>query len=708
MKASLNDTVQQPAEAGPSRSFFDYIHTAKSFWWIGMLIIVVFTLAGAGIAYKTNRQFTAFASIEVLRKETNILKMNAMLEDQLRGPEDLNTLSKVLESSAIIQRVADRFTEEENRKFLAPYLKADSRANLEPAQILALNRKVTLVRQTRILTVAYSHPDASVAALVANAFTDEFLSYNARWRADEALRAVEDLRIRADQQSRKVREIAASLQEYKEKNNVVSLDQRKDIVTDKLKTLNMQLTVASNRLDESRMKCQQVREYQQKSADLRELPFLGNLPIIQTLQQQVAMQKLSVSQLSQRYMEKHPRMREALHTLQQSENELRNALEIAAANVFNDFESAQRAYEQAKSDFAAQETQTHKVDRLGLDYLSLNNELMVNEQIHANIIARMRETAMAANIEVQNARLIDRASIPNRPSSKNPLMIFLAAVVLGVLAGAATVMLLAFLDDRVKTVADVEYVVGAPVIGVLPHVDQPDQVIKSQIVVNESDIRALESFLSLHATLRINTPSRPQPRAFLITSTGPGEGKTFVTTNLALTFATHSERTIVIDADLRRPHLHEAFGLDNTLGLVDVLAGNASLDQVIKTHKSSGLNIITAGIPPRNPTQLLTSQKFLDLVEALRRRYDRIFFDTPPLSPVSDSMIILPLCDASIFTMLHNRVNRRDAKICVSRLSSSTTTPCLGTVLNGLTSNQLPHRYHAYFGRPTPEVAQKT
>jgi len=340
-----------------------------------------------------------------------------------------------------------------------------------------------------------------------------------------------------------------------------------------------------------------------------------------------------------------------------------------------------------------------KVDRFSVEYQSQQNELTVNEQLLANIISRMRETSMNASIESQNARVVDRAIRPNpkQYSTPNiPLYLGLGAFG-GIGLGLAIAFFVAFIDDRVKSAHDIESVVGLPLIGIIPRIRKMDTVEKSQIVLSNADPLAAEAFLTLHSNLRINSDSR-KSQAILITSTTPSEGKSFVASNLALTFAAHGERTVIVDCDLRKPNVHRSFGVPNTKGVIDYCSAGASLDNVLVKRHRQNLDILTTGGRATTPTHVLNHERFGALMVELRKRYDRIIVDTPPLAPVSDAMIVLPHIDGVLYTLLFNHVRKKGATFCVNRLLDSKVT-CYGAVLNGLNLALSEYYYAEYYDK---------
>jgi len=681
------------------RTLRDYLMILRERIWYVVAVFLAVFLASLVYTLSTTKLYTAASSIEILRHDPVVMKVQEVRDSELRGPEDLNTFVKFLESATLIQKVTERLSGEERKALMAPYENSRSGDPMLPEEVLGLNRRIAPVRQTRILLISYTHPDGEVAAKIANYFVEEFMAYNSRWRNDESLKAVDDLKVRADQQRKKVQELANNLQAYKEKNNMVSLDQRKDIVTERLKNVSMLLTQATSHLAEAELRWNQIKARQEAKSSLADLNFIASTPIIQNLLQQVATQKIAVAQLQQRYRALHPKMQEATRSLAQTEAELDRALASAAVSIRNEYESALKSVEYAKTDLANQEAEALKVDRFSVEYQSQQNELTVNEQLLANIISRMRETSMNASIESQNARIVDRASRPNpkQYSTPNiPLYLGLGAFG-GIGLGLAIAFFVAFIDDRVKSAYDVESVVGLPLVGIIPRIRKMDTVEKSQIVVSNADPLAAEAFLTLHSNLRLSGDAR-KSQAILITSTTPSEGKSFVASNLALTFAAHGERTVIVDCDLRKPNVHRSFGVPNSKGVIDYCSAGALLENIVIKNHRTNLDILPTGGRASTPTHVLNHEKFGALMVELRKRYDRIIVDTPPLAPVSDAMIVLPHVDGVLFTLLFNHVRKKGATFCVNRLLDSKV-HCYGAVLNGLNLALSEYYYAEYYDK---------
>ena len=181
----------------------------------------------------------------------------------------------------------------------------------------------------------------------------------------------------------------------------------------------------------------------------------------------------------------------------------------------------------------------------------------------------------------------------------------------------------------------------------------------------------------------------------MATSTVPSEGKSFVSSNLALTFANHGERTLLLDADLRLPNIASSMQLENELGLLDHIEQGTSLDEVMVREVYPNLDVLPTGGKSKNPTQILVSAQFEAMLADLRDRYDRIVVDSPPLAAVSDALNLLPFIDGIIYVIKFNTVKRKTASANVRRLWESNT-PVFGAVLNNITTSLSSYYYSQY------------
>ena len=680
------------------RTFQDYLLIVRErIWYIVVVFLVVFSSA---LVYTLSKPkiYQSTATVQIFRHDPTIVPGQPVVDTEIRSTEDLNTQVKVLESGLIVQAVADKLTGDDLRAFLAPYERSGAEKPLV-TNILLKNRHINPQRLTLMVGVAYDHPDRMIAAKVANLFADAYIDYNTSLRTSEGRKAVDDLKDTVANQQQLVERLARELQAYKEKNQMVSLDQRKDIVSEALKAINLEVTKAGIVLNAAENRRNQIQEVRARNGDLTELPFIATQPTIIELMKQLAAQKVVLQQLSARYRAKFPKMMEAQNSYDQIKRELDRAINSVCAQVESDYQAALQAYKQDEQELQRRTRESLEVDHAALEYDDKQRNLRIQEDVLKNITQRRTETSMSSNIATQNARIIDVAqpSPENKPISPNVPLNLGLGVVGGLGLGLAFAFFVAFIDDRVKSSFDIEGVVGLPLIGIIPEIKKLEQTDKAQVVANNADRQVAEAFLTLHSSLRLKDESK-NAKCILTTSTIPGEGKSFTTTNLALTFAAHGEKVIVVDCDLRKPNVHKSFRLENLKGVIDVCAGKSGFDDVIVHNVHPNLDVLPSGGRAKNPTQILNSKGFELMLSDLRKRYDRVFVDTPPLAAVSDALIILPLVDGSIFTIFFNKVRRKAAQFAAKRLLDSNV-PNFGAVLNGLNLAVSGYYYAQYYDK---------
>lgn len=680
------------------RSLQDYLLILRErIWYIVVVFLVVFS-SSLVFTLSDTRIYQSVATVQIFRRDPNIMQVQQMLDNDIRSAEDLNTQLKIIESSTMVKRVAERIKGDDLKAFLAPYERSAADTAFV-ADLIQKNRKVIAPRLNLVVGIAFQHPDRFVAAKVANLYVEEYLNYIQLVRSTFQNKAVEDLQLNVETQRKKVDQIAQKLQRYKESNRTVSLDQRKDIVSDSLKAINLEVQKAQIVLQTAEVRLNQIKEHRAKKEELTGLVFIASQPVIAELTQQLAAQKILSAKIKERYRDLHPEMIAAKNAYAQAERELERAVNSICDQIESDYQAALLGYQQRQQELDKIKKESLELDRIAVEYSQIEREFRTEDQILQSIAARTRETSMTSNIETQNARIVDQAvpSLDDKPISPNVPMNLGLGVVTGLGLGLAFAFFVASIDDRVKSSYDIEGVIGLPLIGIIPQLRPMDPADKAQVVVNNSDRQVAEAFLTLHSSLRLKDESK-NAKCILTTSTMPGEGKSFTTTNLALTFAAHGERVVVVDCDLRKPNVHKSFRLENRSGVIDICAGTMSIEEVVIRGVHPNLDVIPSGGRAKNPTQILNSRGFETMISDLRKRYDRVFIDTPPLAAVSDALIILPLVDGSIFTIFFNKVRRKAAQFSAKKLIDANV-PTFGAVLNGLNLAVSGYYYAQYYDK---------
>jgi capsular exopolysaccharide synthesis family protein len=545
-----------------------------------------------------------------------------------------------------------------------------------------------------MVNIAYSHPDPIIASRVANLFAEEFINHNLTKSIDAAMKAVEDLRVRADQQRERVEELELKLAEYREKHNAVSLDQQENIANEQLKTLNSIKSVNKNNFDIAETKWNLIETYQREKRDLWELSFIADQPRVADLLNSISQSKIQISSLSKRYREKHPVMIALVQTLQESEVELVSAVQNAVDKVYATYAESKENFEVASKRLAEKEKELIALSKTGVEYNTLLREFDVQQGFLQAIVSRMTMQKTLVNLKNPNARIIDEALPPIRHSSPNIAVNLLAGAFGGGAVGIAIVFIVAFLDDRIKSAFDIEGAVGLALLGVITKIKKLDSASKAQAVASNADRHVTETFRSVYSSLKLNEESK-NAKVILTTSTVPSEGKSFVSSNLALTFANHGDKTLLLDGDLRLPNVARSMQIENEKGHLNYIQDGENLDDLIVKEVYPNLDVLPTGGKSKNPTQVLNGANFQSMLAELRNRYDRIVIDSPPLAAVSDALILLPLVDGVIYVIKFNSVKRKTAIVNVRRLWE-TNIPVFGAILNYVSSTMSSYYYSQY------------
>ncbi|MBL00255.1 MAG: sugar tyrosine-protein kinase [Opitutales bacterium] len=687
--------------AGPQRSFKDYLLMFRERIWY--LIVSLFIIFSGSILYTFNKTkvYTAASQVQLFRDDASALgaigQGMEMEQNQILSAEDLNTQISVMESLSIIQGVEQRLQDELRLRFMAPYEDTLSLSGpLTPLEILAKNRKIIPRRMSLMVNFTYSHPDPFLAAEVANLFAKEFIDYNLKLNIDGSMKAVEDLRIRADQQKNRVEELELKLAEYREQNNAVSLQSDENIAAVQLSHLNEIELTNKNIYDQFQTKWDQIETYRLEGRNLWELPFVAEQSRVASLLQQVSSTRIEISSLGKRYREKHPAMIQLLQTLQEGELELSRAVQNSVDKIYAGYSESKSNYEVASLRLAEKEKELIELGKTKIEFNSLLRDLEVQQSFFQALNQRMTTEKAQVNLKNPNARIVDEAFPPreDQPSSPNVVLNLAAGFFGGIATGVGLIFAVAFLDDRVKSAFDIEGTIGLPMLGVIPRIKKLDTSTKAQAVASNVDRHVTETFRSIHSALKLSDHSK-NAKVILTTSTVPGEGKSFVSSNLSLTFANHGEKTLLLDCDLRLPNVARSLQIENDLGMLDYVENGVSLDEVIVKEVYPNLDVLSTGGKSKNPTQVLNSAQFEAMFSDLRNRYDRIVVDSPPLAAVSDALNLLPMVDGILYVIKFNTVKRKTAVINVRRLWESNT-PVYGAILNNITSVLSSYYYSNY------------
>jgi capsular exopolysaccharide synthesis family protein len=684
-------------DEGPKRVIGDYIAMFKErIWWLFISLFIC--IVGMGFyCIRATPQYTVTSRLQILRQQSKTVEFNEVADDTIRSFEDFNTETAIIDSVTIVQNVERRLTDADKRVLMAPYVndKTFNGEVLTPFKIIYDNKDVKPMRGTLMVVISFTHPDRDIAAKVANLIAEEYIAYRRNKGTEAAMRAVDELHAQIDVQGRKVTELEIQMANMKERYNSISFDATTDINQQELLDLTRYLSEDKRARDAVKAVWQQVEEARKTGKNLWDVPEIAHDPRIPALLNRRTEINVEVASLRQIYKDKHPKLSEALNRQKEINDELNHAVDSVVASIQNSLETAEKNYSDSTKRIDDVQEARIKMEKIRPEYERLKRDLE-GARNHYNYLYSRKQQAMAmSSDEGDSARIVDYAIPPIRPSQPRVLLDMALSVVIGLASGFGIIVLFVLLDDKIKSVFDVEQTLGTNILGVIPRIPGADFVTRARIVVTNKHLQSLEAFRSVYSSMKLNDDAR-KAKLILVTSTIPSEGKTFVTTNLALIHAAHGERVIVLDADLRLPNVAKSMGLDNSKGIISVVEGECTLDDAIRKNVEKNYDVLPAGGHTGDPTEIFSNPGFIKILEELRTRYDKIFLDSPPLAPVSDSLNILSSVDGVVYVIRFNTVRRKVAATCLKRIREANV-PLFGAIMNGVATHQINSYYSDYY-----------
>jgi capsular exopolysaccharide synthesis family protein len=694
------------------RTLRDYYVILRERLWIALPLALLLSIGFAYYKARTIPLYQSTASLRVERPD-KIVTSQEVVETAITNDVELNTYLQVIRSATLRGKVAASFSPEEIALLQRPFL-AELRADLAPPAVAALIGDITVesVRNSFLVKLHARHRDPEAAALIANRYVDQFIRYlleSVSGRSDDA---VEFLRVRAEELRLEAKAAEQKLLDYMTLKQLVSLDSSVNIVADRLKSVNAALQDARLARLGNEDLFNQVDAFRREGRNLLELSYISGHGSIPDLRARIAELVRDQALLSERYLERHPRMIEIANSLAVAQAQLQKAVELAIADLQATLAKSREREASLQREYEVQEREQFRLRDIGVEFKSLEAAAAIAKSNYAELLNRLTQATSSSNLERIPVRRLDPAEPPVRPFTPDPRAIARTSILLffGVFFGAA--FGLSLIDDRVKSAWDIEHFIGANLLGIVPDLSGTKDRDRYRLVLDQHADRGAEAVLGVYSAVKIHS-KLDFPKAILVTSTIPGEGKTLVSSNLAGAFARHGKRTLLVDCDLRRPMLHRHFEQENDAGLLTWYEQGAKLDaprlailpELGILSIGENLDLLRSGGRSRRPTELLESPAFPQLIDRLKREYDLVVVDSPPLGAVTDSLLIAESTDEVVFVCRFNRALRKHIRLYIRALRQGKN-EIVGVVLNGLSARRIEYysnyryyrSYKKYYG----------
>jgi succinoglycan biosynthesis transport protein ExoP len=669
----------------------------------GLAFLVLLLVVGLGVArvYLIRPLYWSTAQILIERNVPNVLDFdrNARVNDAL---EDFyQTQYRLLQSRLLARKVVERLHLLDDPEFGGPRAVDD----IETAESAApgaspdmegaiddflLRLKIQPVKNSQLVAIGFLSSRPELAAEAPNALADEYIQQTLDFRYRVSAEAGSWLATQGKEQTQKVEAAELALQKFKESEGLVSIEERRTLLEQKLKDLGSSLTAAKTR----RLDKEALYRQMQTASSAEELPEVLQSPVVQSLRSELATLERQGAQLAAKgYLDDHP---EVVRLRQQIDG-TRQKIAIEARRVIRAAENDYRvaAAQEASSAEALEAVKREALDlsQRGLKYDALKRDLETSRTLADNINTRQKQTDVARDVQASNIHVIDPAIVPAKPMRPQPVRDIGLSILLGLGCAIAAAFLRDYFDSSVGRPSDVRRL-GLPLLGVIPET----RARRTPLVVTNGHRKEpfAEGYRVLRTALDPVTAEDPG-QVLLVTSTLQGEGKSLTSVNLALTLSSTDERVLLIDGDLRRPALNTLLQTRRAPGLSEVLTGVASIEQAVVRVAGTRLSLLPSGTAiTYNPADLLASGGLRELLATLRGRYDRIVIDTPPAGAIADTLVLSPLADGVLVVARSGKVTRNDLGHVLERLANARA-PLLGVVLNRARPDKDRFEYGLYF-----------
>jgi len=547
--------------------------------------------------------------------------------------------------------------------------------------------------KTKLVEIIYESSDPQFAALAANTLAEEYTSQNLDQRLASVQKNLTWMSDEVTKQEKKVRDAEAAMTQYRQDQNALSLGERQNITIARLNALNETVTRQRTERIQKEATYQQLKSVDPASDAADGFPVVAANPGVVETKNRLTDLLAEKTRLSSKYLPSHPEM-------QKIDLQIKNARETLTAQrarvietVKNDYETAVAQERSFSVSLEQQKNEAMDLERKGGGYVVLQRQADSDRLLWQSLLQQQKELQVVSNSRSNNVQVMDRADVPGAPFSPNTRRDWFTAMMAGLLVALGLAFGIEYLDDTVKTPEDVSKRLGLPLLGLVPAIKGARVPLLSETVPHDFG----EAFRSLRTSL-VFTAGAGKARVIAVTSTQPLEGKTTTACNLATALALGGSRVLLIDADMRRPGLHRIMGVENNIGLSELLVAQARVREAVQATTEPNLFVIAAGRTPPNPSELLASDRMKSFLANLTQGpFDWVVLDTPPVLAVTDAVVLAGSVSAIVFVVGSEMTRRSHAERALATLRAGRPRS-IGVVLNRVDFDRNKYYYARYYG----------
>ncbi len=676
------------------------------------LILAVLMSVIAAVALQTFRAtpiYRSTAKVRIDPEASNVLPYKDVMgvpESYLVTETYLRTQYEILRSRALAQGVIATLRLDDDpifntaptggiftqtissvRSFVSAVFSVGSASDLEESEeVRRIDRfvaslDVNPVRQSRIVEVSYHSHVPEFSTRVVNALVEEFIDMNFESKYDATVRATEFLQKEMEGLKVKVERSEEELTRYARRHGILNIDERENVVVQKLADLNQEMTRVQTALIARTAHYSMV-----EAATVENFPQnLKNQAII-GLEEQLFQLEQDLASLSSRFGPKWPEIMKTRDEVSKVEEQLLQEKESTIREARFQYQVARKHHQMLGEALEQQKRLANQLNEDSIQYNILAREVETNKQLYEGLLRRLKEAGVSAGLKSSNIQVVDRGEVPHRIFRPRRALNLALGLVIGLMLGVGMALVIERLDNTLKTPDQVEALLAIPSLGVIPRIPKSTETaVNGGLLSGASAVTELmepaeteeiaqkeavqdglflpearriwEAYRSLRTSL-ILSASGGQPKSILVTSSFTGEGKTTTATNVSIVFAQTGARTLLVDMDMRKPMLARLFGISGNGGMSTFLSGNSDLASNIRQVSVPNLSVLPAGPVPPNPAELIGSERMVEALKILKRHFKYIVIDSSPILSVTDPVVISAKVDGVVLVIQGGKTPR--------------------------------------------------
>ncbi len=663
----------------------DFLRVLSAQRWLIVVTVAIVMIATAFLTLTATPYHRAKVRVLIERHNANPTSFQEIYQLGTGTDDYYSTQYKILESRAVALAALDLLDTADRGTYERP----DHDALDEFLRL----RQIQPVPKSRLVDVVVDHPDPAVAARAAEALVEAYVQNGLERIENASSEALHKLEKDAGDLQEKLLAADRAVQQFRQENEIVATSDRKSLVAARLEKLGDELAEIERQRSDATARLQSVTPGIVDANWNGDLPEVLDSPVIGNCKRALLEARSEQSQLAQNYKQRHPRMLAVTSKIEALESQLRSEIEAVHRGLGQQVERAERRERDVRQRIEEQKHALLDLEGRTSQYDILVEEADATRRLHDTVLARLKEVQLIHGAEQTNVHSIGGAEVSRGPVRPNKPLSFVLALFAGLLLAIGLAFTVDLCDRTLKTEDDVQRTLGLATLGIVPRLTgkrPTDGRVDAETLDERSSLS--EAFRTLRTSLAFSG-GNARLRTFAVTSAAPSEGKSLVSINLAIAFARSGKRVLLVDADLRRPRLHKAFGQPLGEGLSSLLIGSRQLADLTRTTEVANLTLLPCGVIPPNPVELLGGPGMAPALAAMQAAYDLVVFDSPPVGVVSDACVIGQLAEQVLFVVRSCRTNRSLARRALAQLHT-TGIHVSGAVVNN--SDVRAHRYSDY------------